>query len=424
MRKEKSILIWCYFFVLLPCQGNWWGVQEINYTFSWYLAINLYDEKGNRKPKWINTELEIRGNKKNAQEMLDTELEKYNNLKYVHSDFLKERDSKLFCDYTKEWLVQQKNRVDANSYCSDAITVNVHLFPYFQEKNYLVKDIDSDIINQYFEDKRNGYGSRKELADTSLQRHHATISSILKRAIKEGYIKRESVDDIKKPKNDTKQVRWYTCSQIQKLIDTLKATDSKLLIPVILASYYSLRREEVVGLREEDIDFENHMLYIEHIVVTGYMYNSADDTYRTTHMRKNEMKNETSRRAFPIFEELENCLKNTIERNRMYQQIYGNTCNKENIGYINVHENGNLITPDYITHTFCRFIKANDFPKITFHGLRHSSASLLLQLGYTMKEAQLWLGHSDYTTTAKTYAHVASEFKVNMANTLSKRLIV
>ena len=46
---------------------------------------------------------------------------------------------------------------------------------------------------------------------------------------------------------------------------------------------------------------------------------------------------------------------------------------------------------------------------IRFHDLRHTCASLLLNKGkglVTMKDIQEWLGHSDYKTTANTYAHL------------------
>ena len=58
--------------------------------------------------------------------------------------------------------------------------------------------------------------------------------------------------------------------------------------------------------------------------------------------------------------------------------------------------------------------------KITFHGLRHSCASLLLAKGIPMKEIQDWLGHSTYSTTI--YAHLEKDTKNKSANVLSNTL--
>lgn len=64
----------------------------------------------------------------------------------------------------------------------------------------------------------------------------------------------------------------------------------------------------------------------------------------------------------------------------------------------------------------------NILRKITFHGLRHSCASLLLSKGISMKEIQDWLGHSTYSTTANIYAHLEKDTKNKSANVLSNTL--
>lgn len=384
----------------------------------WYIVLNLYDENGDRKLKWINTKLDIRGNKKKAETMLNDELTKYNSFKQTNIEFLKDKDNLMFNDYMQQWLSYQKNRVDDITYASDELTVRVHLYPYFQ--NIKLNTINSEKINQYFEDKKNGYNNRKKLSGTSLQRHYATILSILSKAVKDGYIHKDAIEDIIKPKSDTKNVQWYNAEQIQELINILKLNKSKLLIPVILASYYGLRREEVVGIKECDIDFTNHILNIQHSVVTGFVLDSTENKYKTVHLKKDYLKTEASIRSFPLFPELEESLKESIENKRNYIKIYGNAYNTDNLEYIMVHENGNLITPDYITHTFRKIIKKYELPQITFHGLRHSCASLLLSLGYSMKEIQEWLGHSSYDTTAKIYVHINQNSKRNIVDNISK----
>jgi len=59
---------------------------------------------------------------------------------------------------------------------------------------------------------------------------------------------------------------------------------------------------------------------------------------------------------------------------------------------------------------------------IRFHDLRHSCATIMLYLGYTLKDIQTWLGHSNYYFTADTYIHSAPSAHLQMANTLSEQL--
>lgn len=59
-------------------------------------------------------------------------------------------------------------------------------------------------------------------------------------------------------------------------------------------------------------------------------------------------------------------------------------------------------------------------PNIRFYDLRHSTASYLIKTGLSLKEIQIWLGHSDISITANIYTHVDSEMKINTANKINQ----
>ena len=60
--------------------------------------------------------------------------------------------------------------------------------------------------------------------------------------------------------------------------------------------------------------------------------------------------------------------------------------------------------------------------QICFHDLRHTTASILLLLGFSIKDIGDWLGHSDYSTTANIYAHLDLNRKKDIAGKLNKSL--
>ncbi len=62
--------------------------------------------------------------------------------------------------------------------------------------------------------------------------------------------------------------------------------------------------------------------------------------------------------------------------------------------------------PDTISKWFSKFIKRNNLKKITFHQLRHTSASILINEGINLKEVSSRLGHSKPSTTMDIYSHV------------------
>ena len=54
-----------------------------------------------------------------------------------------------------------------------------------------------------------------------------------------------------------------------------------------------------------------------------------------------------------------------------------------------------------------------------FHDIRHSTASILYDTGWELKDIQEWLGHSDIETTGKIYTHISKVRKEKMGNGLA-----
>lgn len=61
--------------------------------------------------------------------------------------------------------------------------------------------------------------------------------------------------------------------------------------------------------------------------------------------------------------------------------------------------------------------------KIRFHDLRHTCASLLLSNGISMKQIQIWLGHSTFSTTADIYAHLDFSAQEQSAATMGAMFV-
>ena len=83
---------------------------------------------------------------------------------------------------------------------------------------------------------------------------------------------------------------------------------------------------------------------------------------------------------------------------------------------------GNLLQPDYVSQKFQQLLRQHGLRPIRFHDLRHSCATIMLYLGYSLKDIQTWLGHSNYNFTADTYLHTAPTAHMQMANTYSEKL--
>lgn len=114
------------------------------------------------------------------------------------------------------------------------------------------------------------------------------------------------------------------------------------------------------------------------------------------------------------------------EQQEAYQKKFKHSYSKEWAGYVMVDELGGLILPNYFTSAFKHLLKKNELREIRYHDLRHTCASLLLNKGkhegITLKDIQVWLGHSDFSTTANTYSHLDATSKGFSLSALEKAI--
>lgn len=90
--------------------------------------------------------------------------------------------------------------------------------------------------------------------------------------------------------------------------------------------------------------------------------------------------------------------------------------------FVCVDAMGMLLQPDFVSQKFQKILELYGLRPIRFHDLRHSCATIMLYLGYTMKGIQTWLGHSNYGFTANTYVHSSKDSHVQMAQAFSEKL--
>ena len=72
----------------------------------------------------------------------------------------------------------------------------------------------------------------------------------------------------------------------------------------------------------------------------------------------------------------------------------------------------------YMEHEIIRGIKASGVKRIRLHDLRHSHASLLVEMGFTPLEIADRLGHEKIETTLNTYSHLYPNKQGELADRL------
>lgn len=72
-----------------------------------------------------------------------------------------------------------------------------------------------------------------------------------------------------------------------------------------------------------------------------------------------------------------------------------------------------------MTRSFQRALKRHNIPKMRFHDLRHSTASVLFDKGWDLESVKSWLRHADIETTSNIYLHISNGRKRLMAKDMA-----
>lgn len=241
------------------------------------------------------------------------------------------------------------------------------------------------------------------LSANSVIHHHAIIRRALDYAYKMDIIPNNPADKVQRPKKEQYIGSFYNENELNELFE--KSKDDPLNLIIRMASYYGLRRSEVLGLKWDAFDFDNKTITIKHTVTIGRI-----DGKRQIYS-KDRTKNKSSYRTLPLIDDIADRLLEFKGQQEYFKKAFGKSYYNKDKEYVFVKPDGKLTRPDYVSEHFKNLLKNLELRHIRFHDLRHSCASLLLAKGIPMKAIQEWLGHSNFSTTANIYAHLDSNSK-------------
>lgn len=330
--------------------------------------------------------------KKENQEMNIADMQKLVQLNTTNYDpNVKTKADWDFYEYMNYWLYHiAKSQVAQNTFKGYKRNIENHLKEYFSMKEHkkTVKEITADDLEEFY----NFLRVKKDLKNASIDHYQDNISSAFKSLLRKKLVKYNPTDLVDPIKIETIEVSTYTKSEILKLFQILEGDTIEL--PSKFASYYGLRRSEILGLRIEAFDFEKNYFTINHVALEDDDKDAEEKIYFL-----DKTKSKKGCRTFPIFRGIRDDILNKIDRIEKCKEFFGDSYNHKFDGYLFVHDNGDFIAPNYFTKRFNKIIKRNGLKKITPHGLRHSIATLLHIEGVDIRDLQDWLGHQSVSST-------------------------
>lgn len=221
----------------------------------------------------------------------------------------------------------------------------------------------------------------------------------MRKAVIEGIISRNPADGVPRATKESSGDEEYVFLNKEEANNLLKAFEGNVLHEIVFVTlYYGLRRSEALGLKWSSIDFEKNTLTIEHTVVKGSTIEAKDRT-----------KTQNSAASFELIPAVKEVLLDLRDKQAEYRRLFGSDYYQSD--YVFVREDGKPFRPDCLTRSFQRVLKAHNLKPMRFHDLRHSTASMLYDMGWDIKAIQTWLRHADIETTGNIYTHISNERK-------------
>jgi integrase len=245
------------------------------------------------------------------------------------------------------------------------------------------------------------------LSPRTVQIIHTVLRKALQQAVRDDVLPRNVCDAVTAPRQTKKEMQPLTPEQAKRLLENVH--EDRLSALYILAVTAGLREGELLGLRWEDVDLERKLLQVRRQLTRtrdGLSFTAPKRgkarVVRLTDLAiaalkaHREAQNEERAKAGSLWEETSLVFTSTI----------GTPVDVGNLTY----------------RSFRPLLKSADLPRIRFHDLRHTCATLLLSKGTHPKIVQEMLGHANISITMDTYSHVLPDMQEKAVSAMDDAL--
>lgn len=354
--------------------------------------------------------------KREAAAWLLEKREEVNKGIYLESNKIK------FKDYAETFLKDKEREGKKHTTLTGwKLYLDKHILPSLG--NTMLKDISTVMINNFYDEKLGITSQRKKASKTEDKKgelispntvifFHRIIHNILNHAVKQRLLSYNPASACSKPKPVKPQINILTVEEVVKILEvasthnlkkdgTINENINPSYYPALLVDVYTgLRRSELMGLKWKYVDLDNGLL-----TITETLLQTNNKTYQD-----DDTKTYAGKRTVSIPSEV-------VEVLRKHKEYIGET------EYVFCNRKGDRPDP----HNFNRFFqkvleKAGITKHVRVHDLRHTNVSMMVLQDVNPKDISKRIGHSSYSFTMQTYAHIMPETDMKTANKLSELL--
>ena len=318
-------------------------------------------------------------------------------------NLLKKEKPKTYKDVYDLWMTEYKRTVRGSTLLKTERIFKNHVLDELGD--IYISEITPIKIQKLMDKWANRYDTAPKMMNYT--------GLVFKYAVRFGIIESNPTDAIRKPKRRKKatvEEPFYDKNQLKLFLDELyNQPNLKIQAFFRLLAMTGMRKQEAGALEWRDIDFKAKTVNI-YKAVTRTANGLEIDTTKTV----------GSSRIISIDQ-------GTLDKLLEWKEavlppsdewlIFGHSSAKKphDIMSLDTSRKWLMSIQDKMDKK-----QKKKLPRITVHGFRHTQASLLIEMGASLKEVQFRLGHEDIQTTMNTYAHVSKLAKEQLADKFNK----
>lgn len=255
------------------------------------------------------------------------------------------------------------------------------------------------LINLYNDGRERGRSKKGNgLSYGTVKGIQRTLSVCMQKAVDEELINKNPCSKVKLPNAEKPEMKTLKKEELTAFLEEAKKSDCYEFYYLELTT--GLRLGEICALSWDDLDIENKTITVNKNVqrVNGEIV-------------INTPKTKSSIRTIKLCDECVNLLV-ALRKRQPNDAKY----------MFPSPLTGEMKDTAAVTRRLHRIQDRAGLPRIRFHDLRHSFATLSLEQGVDIKTVSHMLGHTDAGFTMNTYMHVTDSMQENVANTMGSLL--
>jgi integrase len=371
-------------------RGNGEGSIHRRKGGGWCAQYTVYTAKG-RKRKTLYGKTRVEVGRKLAQALSDRE----GNITF-------DAGNQTVGEYLDRWLKDLiKDTVRQSTFERYEQIIRLHVKPTLANLKLKVL-APSHVQGLYRERLDSG------LSPSTVQKIHTVLHKALDQAVRWSLVPHNPTEIVKAPRSAPEEIRPLNREQTKTFLEVARGERFEALY--VLSVTTGLRQGELLGLKWDDVDLENHLVRVRRTLVRN-----------NGRLFLGEPKTKRSRRTVRLTETATEALKEHLARQLEQMECLGDLY--EDQGLVFATQRGTLVNPSNLRkRSFTPLLEKTGLPTIRFHDLRHTCATLLLSRNVNPKIVSEMLGHATIAITLDTYSHVLPNMQDGAARALQEAL--